>query len=141
MGKLKLTITGTDQIARKLRALASHTPESIVIGMYALAERIAADAVRRTPVDTGRLRSSGYVAPPSQTGNKNKLEIGFGTDYAVAVHERTDVTHEVGEAKFLEKAVMAKAKGSLSFIAKHAQRFVEKGGQPKSGKFPKRPSE
>ena len=68
------------------------------------------------PVDTGALRSSGYVKPPEQEGNRITVYLGYGgpaaqinpksgqsTDgYALYVHENLDAVHKVGTAKYLE---------------------------------------
>ena len=63
-------------------------------------------AIDRTPVDTGNLRSSTY-----QEVNKGSLgiqgETGFQAKYAVYVHEMLDNFHATGEAKFLERSVIA----------------------------------
>ena len=69
------------------------------------------------PVDTGALRSSGFVNTPVTSGDKISVKLGYGgpatkvnpktgeatTDYAVKVHEDLQMHHTVGEAKYLEK--------------------------------------
>lgn len=123
-----------------MRLIAKTMPEAAARGIYAAGEVILADATERTPVDTGRLRSSGYCAPPRGTAGDYVVEVGFGTDYAPAVHEKTEVHHAVGEAKFLEKAIQAQAKRALQVCAQVAERFAAKGGEP-TGPWPERPSE
>ena len=71
-------------------------------------EVIMTDAKLRTPVDTGTLRASGFVALVDKGAMPKKVELSFGGAagaYAIYVHERLDVYHPVGEAKFLENAV------------------------------------
>lgn len=68
-------------------------------------EKVAADEVlalakERTPVDTGKLKASGRVAQ-----NEGGTTIEFTADYALAVHERLDVYHSNGQAKFLESSI------------------------------------
>jgi hypothetical protein len=66
----------------------------------------------RTPIETGNLRASHRVVS-EEHGDIFEVAVGCGgispsgenLDYAVPVHERLDVHHPVGEAKFLEKAV------------------------------------
>jgi hypothetical protein len=65
---------------------------------YAL-ELVKEEAVRRCPIDTGALRKSARVKIRGNTGS-----INFGMSYAIYVHERLDLRHPVGEAKFLENA-------------------------------------
>lgn len=72
-------------------------------------EVIMTDAKMRTPVDTGTLRASGMTTLVDK-GSTPKVELSFGGAagaYAIYVHERLDVYHPVGEAKFLENAVNA----------------------------------
>jgi hypothetical protein len=71
---------------------------------YAL-ELVKEEAVRRCPIDTGALRKSARVKIRGNEGS-----INFGMDYAVYVHERLDLRHPVGEAKFLENAWNVKKK-------------------------------
>lgn len=137
---VKVEFTGDwKRIAARLSALKKTGPQAVVIGMSALAERIMADAVRRVPVATGLLRSSGYIAPPSRLSRGDQVELGFGADYAVPVHERTEVRHATGEAKFLERAIVAHTSGGLREVAAAAEAAFEKGGQPGASKFPQSP--
>jgi hypothetical protein len=53
--------------------------------------------------------------------------LGFGALYALAVHERTDVYHGVGEAKFLENAVNKAKKGYARDLARKADRLEKDG--------------
>ena len=73
-----------------------------------------AEATELTPIDTGELRSRGFVEGPFLTQDEQYygVVVGFekhddrnteGDFYAVPVHERTHVHHEVGQAKFLEE--------------------------------------
>ncbi len=51
--------------------------------------KIMAEAVKITPLATGRLRRSWFVSSPRMTGSGPEVMIGFGTGYAWAVHEKT----------------------------------------------------
>lgn len=65
---------------------------------------IKEDSIKKTPVDTGNLKSSHYLQPLiSKTGPA--IEIGTLADYSIYVHENLEARHTVGEAKFLEKAI------------------------------------
>jgi len=58
------------------------------------------EAKKKTPVDTGFLQSSGEVEMRG-----DKAVVTFTAEYALPVHERVEVSHANGEAKFLEKGV------------------------------------
>lgn len=66
-----------------------------------------AESMRRTPVDTGNLRSSAAGnARITSSGPKGASGVVYYTaNYAVFVHERTELKHNVGEAKFLHNAM------------------------------------
>jgi len=67
------------------------------------------EAKKRTPVDTGVLRSSGHVQGPTVVGNDIQVRLVFGgpaATYAVAVHENLTAHHTVGQAKYLESVIV-----------------------------------
>jgi len=80
-----------------------------VMGMFEQNKRKALDAVgleisgrakEITPVEFGRLKSS-----ITWQKRDTSVDIGTNVEYAVYVHENLDARHNVGEAKYLEKAV------------------------------------
>ncbi len=62
------------------------------------------EAQKRCPVDTGYLKSHWMI----KRERGGVWSIVFTAPYATYVHERLDVRHRVGEAKFLENAWTAK---------------------------------
>ena len=69
----------------------------------------SAQAVKITPVDTGRLRNSAFVTRPDRKGI---VKVGYSVHYAIFVHENTrQVTFKVGEDKFLEKTINRRRSG------------------------------
>jgi len=80
-----------------------------VMGMFEQNKRKALDAVgleisgrakEITPVEFGRLKSS-----ITWQKRDTSVDIGTNVEYAVYAHENLDARHNVGEAKYLEKAV------------------------------------
>ena len=111
-------------VRRFVRSLRSRVPREVELGLKAglveAAETTMTKAKRRTPVDTGALRSSGHVQPPKREGTELHVLFGFGgpagagnlgetndepVGYAVYVHEDLTARHKVGQAKYLESAV------------------------------------
>lgn len=93
-------------------------------GLYAGGSIIMSDSIPRVPVDFGDLRGSGYVTLPEN----HTVEIGYGGSakgYAVPVHERTELRHEVGEAKYLEKAASAKKKDAREAVRGRIRRALK----------------
>jgi len=117
-----------EKVQRKLEELLLEHQEAVAAALYVEGLAIEAEAVKRTPVDFGRLRASKFVAPPvKQSGGGLLVELGFGTDYAVFVHEDTSARHVTGEAKFLENAIAARTPGFAERLARRAAGFVKKG--------------
>lgn len=69
------------------------------------ANHVIGDAQLLTPVDTGALQNSGVARDVTGDRDSMTAEIGFNTFYAAAVHERLELNHPVGQAKFLETAM------------------------------------
>jgi len=81
------------------------TPEAMLEAMQPIFD----ESQVLVPVDTGRLKESGYIEIVEFRGNP-KVEIGYAKggdpDYAVYVHEMIEIPHKPPtQAKFLEKAV------------------------------------
>lgn len=69
-------------------------------------------AKKLTPVDTSRLQQSGRVLKPRKNAKNPEFTVIFGgikvrgkfVDYAGVVHERTEIRHRIGQAKYLSTA-------------------------------------
>lgn len=99
-------------IAENMRKAVQHiensTPDALLFGM----EPIYDESQRLVPVDTGRLKRSGFTAARKRVGGVT-AQIGYGRlgrpFYAAFVHERLDIRHAPPtQAKYLETAVMSK---------------------------------
>lgn len=68
---------------------------------YALRETLT-----RTPIDTGFLRASGSKKVEKVSSRGAFASISFKAPYAIYVHEILSNFHPIGEAKFLERAII-----------------------------------
>jgi hypothetical protein len=135
-------LRGAKKVLANLAKASDDLKEGLAASLYAEGQAIIAESVKQVPVDTGRLRQSHYAAPPKDSPRGPSVQIGYGTDYAVAVHERTEVSHsEPTKAKYLEGPVNAAKRGYASRIARRAWRFFKQGIGVKSipATAPKRP--
>lgn len=82
------------------------------------ANHVVGKAQRLAPVDTGALKSSGTAEAPTTSGGAVTCLIGFNTDYAAAVHERLDLHHTQGQAKYLERAMQQEGPKLRNFVEK-----------------------
>ena len=88
---------------RQLRALSERNAVEAGLMTWQVGQAILGAAQKRTPVDTTALQNSA-LSDPKDAGPLN-YQIGFNTEYAAAVHERLELTHSQGQAKFLEAAI------------------------------------
>lgn len=122
-------VTGLEKVNANLRQFARRVPDRAARALNVVAEETMTDAKARTPVDTGTLRRSGKVHDHA-SARKLTAGLSFATEYAVYVHERTDIRHPNGEAKFLENAIKFT---SLFFAARVANEINVEGGGTGAG--------
>jgi hypothetical protein len=136
-------LNGLDGVKRQIAELFAKAPGAVGAALYQEGLAVDAVAVQKTPVDTGRLRATHYVGPPQTNGDHIEVPVGFGTDYAVYVHERTDVAHTTGEAKFLEKAMHERSSGFEVRLARRARKNLRDGvtAAPIDGSVPTSPQD
>lgn len=84
------------------------------------------------PVDTGRMKASGYLEKTSFRGNA-VVEIGYGRggdpDYTAYVHEMIDIPHAAPtRAKWLQAAVMEDMEGIRERINQEYRTFFNGSG-------------
>jgi len=107
---IAVKISGDREVATRLRRLK--VSRAAAVALNEIAETTMTDAKARTPVEFGVLKASGKVSDHA-TVRDLTARLTYGTEYAVFVHERTELRHRVGEAKFLERAVN-KTAGTLA---------------------------
>lgn len=103
----RLRLIGAKEMQANLLKLSRDFKKSLERNIKKFAEEEMREMKRRTPVDTGTLRSSGFVENPKWVeAHTLRVELGFGgpaESYAIYVHEDLEAFHRVGEAKFVER--------------------------------------
>ncbi|MER7070967.1 hypothetical protein [Terrabacter sp. NPDC000476] len=99
--------------------VAAATPGAVAKG----GEHIRGVAVSRTPVESGRLAGTAAVHLDHQDGDA-VASITYDGPYARYQHERLDLRHETGQAKFLESALFSEADTALAIIAADIRRAL-----------------
>lgn len=84
--------------------------------MTQFGEHVIGKAQKLAPVASGFLKNSGVAQAAVDSGNSIDQVIGFNAEYAAAVHERLNVHHDQGQAKFLETAMRSEAKKLTRFV-------------------------
>jgi hypothetical protein len=110
MSDFTFEMSGLDALLANLNGLQERVRAEIPGALYEQAEEVMAESQKIVPVDLGTLKNSKFVEQPVSAGDSVSVTLGYGgeaSDYAIVQHERLDFHHEVGEAKYLEKPVMA----------------------------------
>lgn len=94
----------TRNFERELSRYASRLSSAMDAAVLQSAETVMQDSQALCPVATGTLRDSAVTAAEVQ-GDVVTAAVGYTASYAPAVHEKTDIRHTNGQAKFLEDAV------------------------------------
>jgi len=121
MANIALTVVGFEDVAKNLAELVRNVPEQVASALHAEAEIEMTEAKERTPVEFGVLKASGHVQDPVVDSDGVSVTLAFGgaaSEYAIYVHERLDVHHPVGQAKFLESTVLESAPHLPARVAK-----------------------
>ena len=85
---------------------------SFAMALYEEGSVVFARSQQLVPVDTGLLRSSGYVSPVQSDGKTSYVEISYGgpaSAYAMIVHEGFARHAEPTQRKYLEQPLYERA--------------------------------
>lgn len=100
---------GSTEMVREVRSLAKRHPRAVERALYKFGSIEMKEMKRRTPVDTGTLRDSGFVEKPVWVSQGEiQMALGFGgaaESYAIYVHEDMEAFHRVGQAKFAKSVL------------------------------------
>ncbi len=125
-----MSVKGTDQVMKRFQFLITDCPEEVKQALKIEAELMMTDCKKETPVDTGRLRESGFVEEPVNVNGDITVTLGFGgaaKSYATYVHENLEATHIVGNAKFLENPVKRRLPNLVQRISSRVLRMAKRG--------------
>lgn len=104
-----MKLKGLNEMQTKMSRMVNNTaPSSYRTAVIKALLRVEAESARRVPVDKHKLRPSGLGnARILKSGPEGASGImGYTANYAVYVHERTELKHKPGkEAKFLQNAI------------------------------------
>lgn len=107
-----------------IEGIENATPDAIRFGLQPIFD----ESQRLVPVDTSRLKDSGYVEVRTEgRSGRVRAEIGYGLygkpHYAGIVHERLDVRHAgATQAKYLEAAINSHIGTFVRRVALHVQK-------------------
>lgn len=89
-GTGKPLVSGFPEAIARLVGFGAIVDESWENACEELADEILLDAIKRAPLETGKLRDSGKVTKKGR-GTKAVYSVGFGAPYAMYVHEQVEM--------------------------------------------------
>lgn len=123
-----IDLSGDQEFLRKLKSLGDRATTIVSGALLQEAEAIMTESKKQVPVDTGNLRSSGHVTPPEVRGGHVAVTLAYGgpaAPYAIVQHERLDLRHTVGKAKYLEDPLLEAASGMERRIGSIIRKGIE----------------
>lgn len=139
MATRPIQLIGHEEVKAKIRKRSHDINGYLAAALFIEGNKIMRASQMECPVDTGTLRRSAYVAPP--TGQRNPIvELGYGTNYALAVHE-INKKYRVGKWRFLRDPFNAMSRGFEDRLARTVRRNIASGRAiaPMSKEYPSRP--
>lgn len=100
--KIGARVEGERNILLKIRAEERERNEKFIRGMEKACIFLLGKSLLLVPIDTGELYESGEVTATGQ-GHNRQFQVGYEAEHAAAVHERLDLHHTHGQAKYLEQ--------------------------------------
>ncbi len=116
------------QVERNLKELIASIESATIPAVRAGLKPIFKRSQELVPIDTGKLKQSGFLVVQRNSKRKIQAEVGYARrnrpNYAVFVHENQNMSHKAPtQAKFLERAIdeeLPKARGRIvSYLRSH----------------------
>lgn len=123
-GDITFTVTGTDQLAKRVSKLGPDGSKTVVATMYQEGETTMNASQKIVPVDTSVLKNSKFVRVRGET-----VELGYGgaaSAYAWEVHENLQMRHKKGKsAKYLQKPLEQRARAIQAAVNLAVKKMIE----------------
>lgn len=119
------------ELRRNLKHLGDKAGREMGRALKGEGDKVIKTAIPLTPRASGVLRESGGVARPrrKEMGTFVEVPASFGGKkawYAIIVHERLDVRHKIGQAKFLQEAFNKESRSSIARVGRYIRNQVLK---------------
>jgi hypothetical protein len=102
-------LSGVEEMKEEFRSILKNYPDRVGRALYQEMGVELREVIKRTPKDTGDLRSTEHLLGPTKEGNSIVVLIVAGgpeAPYAMIVHEDLEAFHSVGQAKYLESVLL-----------------------------------
>lgn len=123
---LTAPVTGLKQIMKSLEKADKDQRNALAAALYQEGFAIMAESKKECPVRYGLLKGSGYVAPPSPRDTEPIVELGYGKEYAAAVHD-VQAPHRVGKWRYLRDPINRAQAGYTRRIQRRTKANLRSG--------------
>ena len=130
--QIDVSVSGMKKLRSDLTELKTRYGNAVAAGVFQEAVELMRDSRDEVPIDTGELFDSAFVAKPDKKANGFRSHLGYGADHAIFVHERTELSHPIGKAKFLTDPSNRRKSGASKRIADTSRRHFTRGTGPGS---------
>lgn len=134
---IRLDPKSVQRVERDLRGRFVSVKNGTLMAMYNKANQVMEASFLQVPKDTEALAHSGYVEPPTYSGNEVSINFGYGGPYGLAnpktgeptakyafiVHEDLNAHHPTGKAKYLEDPLNQYASDYLRQVGGDISKF------------------
>lgn len=107
-------LDGMKEIQDRIAEVGKQIMTNLDGGLEAGAAKLLEESKPLVPVVTGKLHDSGF----SRRAKDGVVEVGYGEDYALQVHENLELHHPNGGPKYLERPAREHADELFELIAK-----------------------
>jgi|688.fasta_scaffold941085_1 hypothetical protein len=138
---IKMKVLGKDILRKRISKVERNYLHAMALALQQEGESIADSSKEIVPKETGALARTIFVRPRVRAKGSHVL-VGYGAWYAAIVHQRLDVRHENGKAKFLEQPLNDASNGYIQRVGNAAETFAKanKRFRRGSGKYPEIPA-
>ncbi len=128
MGIIEIRVESTEEMLRSLQTFAEAWPSEMAQAAWQGGAAVLNVSRRMCPVDTGFMRGSAYEAEPVVQDGHVSVELGYGADYSIYVHENLLAHHKPPtQAKFLEIPLIQAAPRMVEELLLRVERIIAGG--------------
>ena len=111
-------VTGLRAINRNTIVAGQEHKDALSAALMQEGFEIMTASKLQVPQDQRILRNSGWVNWPQDTPQGPKVWLSYATEYALYQHEKTELHHDIGNAKYLTNPFEDAKRGYTSRIAR-----------------------
>ena len=132
---MKLKVKKTKLVSYE-KQLQKQMADAYDAALFQIATDIMTVSQEQCPIELGNLRRSGYVSPP----RNHAVKLGYGMNYALAVHERHEAWHQPPTKwRYLKDPIDAAKSTWQKDFAEKLQSNLDSGAKWGGGQFPTSP--